>query len=150
MRKSSLIIGSIILVMIFVSNLYSSEKLHTLKVLRGWSPVAEFKVEAANTDKERARGLMFRKKLTKDRGMWFIFHEDENNPFWMKDTYISLDIIFVDNNTNIVSISENAQPMSIKPIYSQSKYRYVLEVPAGTVKKYGIKLKDRCRFQTVY
>lgn len=129
-------------------NGFGAERLHIIKILRGINQITEVRAEVANTPMERSRGLMFREELSEGRGMWFIFDTDVSGPFTMQNTYIALDMIFVDNNLEIVSISKNAAPLSKKLIYSKKPYRYVLEVPAGFTKKYDIKLKDKVRMLT--
>ncbi len=99
-------------------------------------------VELAKTPAERAQGLMNRTELPEGRGMLFIFPEDSQSPFWMKDTPISLDLIFVGADGIVVDIAEEAVPFSEELISSESPYRYVIELPAGTVQKNGIKKED--------
>lgn len=104
-----------------------------------------FAVELASTQEERGRGLMGRGSLDEDRGMLFIFENEGQHPFWMKNTLISLDIIWLDQNKKIVYIAQNAQPCgqdsctSIKP---ESPAKYVLEINAGSCAKLGISVGD--------
>lgn len=138
------LVAILIVIVTFVSVASAAdEKLHPLKISRKGKVVTQLKVEPADTPEKRMKGLMFRKTLPEGQGMWFIFDSDTLHPFWMENTYISLDIIFVDNKNKIVSISRNTQPLSRKPIFPQKPYRYVLEVPAGFAAKYGLKKGDR-------
>lgn len=98
--------------------------------------------EIAVSPEERAKGLMGRESLPKNYGMWFVFPYDVKDPFWMKDTLISLDIIFVGPDMKIVDIFENAVPESTRLIEPKSFYRYVLEVAAGFTTENGIKIGD--------
>ncbi len=101
-----------------------------------------FSVEIAETDEEKARGLMNRESLPENSGMWFIFDRPVRESFWMKDTLIPLDIIFVGEDMRIVHIKENAVPKSLEMISSSTPYMYVLEINAGKVAEQGIKEGD--------
>lgn len=93
-----------------------------------------FYVELALTSEEQSRGLMFRDHLDQDRGMLFVFQEEGIYPFWMKNTLIPLDIIWIGEDQKVVFISRNAQPcgsLSCPMIYPEEKAKYVLEVNAG-------------------
>lgn len=116
--------------------------LHTLEIVSG-SGVHVFSVELAQTDEERAKGLMFRRELPEGQGMLFDFGRDENVSMWMKNTYVPLDMIFIAANGRIVRIAENTQPMSTRIIPSGGPVRAVLEVIGGTAKKHGIAPGDR-------
>jgi uncharacterized protein len=95
-------------------------------------------VEIADTPQLRGRGLMYRKYMPKDTGMWFIFPKRTRQHFWMKNTFIKLDIIFVGDDMRVVDMIWNAQPLSEKPLRPKKRYRFVLEVPAGSAKRYHI------------
>jgi uncharacterized protein len=105
--------------------------------------VHPFSVELATNDAERARGLMFRKSLPEGQGMLFDFKHEGPVSFWMHNTYISLDMIFIAGDGRIVHIAENAKPQSDDLIPSGSPVRAVLEVIAGTAQKLGIAPGDR-------
>ncbi len=94
--------------------------------------------EVAKTPAEREKGLMNRKSLPKNWGMWFTFGGPSNSAFWMKDTYVPLDIIFVGRDMKIVHIHANARPLDLSLIASPLPYWYVLEVPAGFAKAKGL------------
>ena len=102
------------------------------------SGVHAFSVELATNDAERERGLMFRKELPEGHGMLFDFQTDQPVTFWMHNTYISLDMIFIQGDGRILRIAENAKPMSDALIPSGGPVRAVLEVIAGTARKFGI------------
>jgi hypothetical protein len=102
-----------------------------------------FAVELATTDEERARGLMFRKELPGGRGMLFDFHNEQPVAFWMRNTYISLDMIFIRADGRILRVAENTEPLSEKLVPSGGPVRAVLEVIAGTARKLGIAPGDR-------
>jgi uncharacterized protein len=102
------------------------------------SGVHAFTVELAANDAERQRGLMFRKELPEGRGMLFDFEEERPVAFWMHNTYISLDMIFIRADGHILSIAENTEPLSDRLVPSGGSVRAVLEVIAGTAHKFGI------------
>ena len=107
------------------------------------SGVHVFTVEIADTEPARERGLMFRKELPPGRGMLFDFHREQQVGFWMKNTLIPLDMIFIDGRGRIVSIAQNAKPMSEDVIRSGGQVRAVLEVIGGTARRLGIEPGDR-------
>jgi hypothetical protein len=106
------------------------------------SGVHAFSVEMATNDAERSRGLMFRKTLPEGQGMLFDFDHDQPVAFWMHNTFISLDMIFIRGDGRILRIAENAEPQSDKLIPSGAPVRAVLEVIAGTAHKLGIAAGD--------
>jgi uncharacterized membrane protein (UPF0127 family) len=107
------------------------------------SGVQVFSVEMATTEEEKETGLMFRKELADGRGMLFDFSPEQQVSMWMKNTFISLDMIFIRADGRILRIAENTEPQSTKIIPSGGLAKGVLEVIAGTAKKYGIAPGDR-------
>ena len=107
------------------------------------SGVQVFSVEMATTEEEKTTGLMYRKELPDGKGMLFDFSPEQQISMWMKNTYISLDMIFIRADGRILRIAENTEPMSTKIISSRGPARAVLEVVAGTAQKYGIRAGDR-------
>jgi uncharacterized protein len=105
--------------------------------------VHAFLVELAVTDEERARGLMYRRSVPESYGMLFDFKRDQEVTMWMHNTYVSLDMIFIQSDGRIRRISENTETESDKIIPSGGQVRAVLEVAAGTAKKLGIEPGDR-------
>lgn len=114
----------------------------TLEIVSA-SGVHAFTIELATNDAERERGLMYRKSLPQGHGMLFDFMQDQPVSFWMHNTYIPLDMIFIRGDGRIAHIAENAEPMSDKLISSVYPVRAVLEVIAGTVRELGIKAGDK-------
>ena len=102
-----------------------------------------FSVEMATTEEEKTTGLMYRKELPEGKGMLFDFTPEQEVSMWMKNTYISLDMIFIRADGRILHIAENTEPMSTKIIPSRGLAKGVLEVVAGTAQKYGIAPGDR-------
>ncbi len=102
-----------------------------------------FSVEMATTEEEKTTGLMYRKELAEGKGMLFDFTPEQEVSMWMKNTYISLDMIFIRADGRILRIAENTEPLSTKIISSRGLAKGVLEVIAGTAQKYGIQPGDR-------
>ena len=102
-----------------------------------------FTVEIARTSDEMRHGLMFREHLAPDHGMLFLYDEDQIASFWMKDTLIPLDLLFIDRSGRIVRIHERAVPLSTAIISSREPVRAVLEVNGGTARRLGIEIGDR-------
>jgi uncharacterized membrane protein (UPF0127 family) len=102
-----------------------------------------FSVELAVTPEQQAKGLMFRRQLPEGQGMLFDFQREQPASFWMKNTYISLDIIFIRSDGRIHRIAENTVPLSEALVHSGAPVRAVLEVVAGTSRKLGIAPGDR-------
>ena len=105
-----------------------------------------FTVEIAETDAQREKGLMFRKKLPEGQGMLFDFHRDQEVAMWMENTYIPLDMVFIQGDGRILRIAEQTEPLSTRIISSGGPVRAVLEVIGGTARKLGIAPGDRVAF----
>ena len=105
--------------------------------------VHPFQVEMALTPEEHERGLMFRRELPVGQGMLFDFGFDQPVAFWMKNTYVSLDMMFIRGDGRILRIAERAEPLSERNIPSGGPVRWVLEVIAGTARKFGIAAGDQ-------
>jgi len=102
-----------------------------------------FSVEIAATDEEKARGLAGRESLPENSGMWFVFAEPVQEKFWMQGMEIPLDLIFVDEDMQVVHIYPDAAPGSTELITSPSPYMYVLEINAGESEASGLKVGDK-------
>jgi uncharacterized protein len=113
------------------------------------SGVHVFSVELAVTDEERARGLMYRREVPEFYGMLFDFKSDQDIRMWMKNTYVSLDMIFIQSDGRIRRIAENTETESERIISSGGPVRAVLEVVAGTARKLGIEPGDRVASPTL-
>jgi uncharacterized membrane protein (UPF0127 family) len=101
-----------------------------------------FKVEIADDEAERQNGLMNRPSMGPDRGMLFEFEDEQERSFWMHNTYIPLDIIYIDGAGKIVSIAANATPFSETPIPSMGAAKGVLELNGGRAAALGIQPGD--------
>ncbi len=109
-------------------------------------PRQTFKAELALTPAEQEQGLMFRKELGANRGMLFVFPPFTHTPFWMKNTLIPLDMVFIGGDRRIVSIVENAEPQTTTPREAAGPYQYVLEIEGGRSKELGIQSGDKVDF----
>jgi hypothetical protein len=124
------------------AGLAQAAELQTLEIASK-SGVHAFQVEMAITPEEKERGLMFRRELPDGQGMLFDFQTDQPVAFWMKNTYIPLDMLFIRSDGRIARIAENTEPLSERNIPSGAPVRAVLEVIGGTAKKLGIAPGDR-------
>jgi len=102
-----------------------------------------FIVELTNTPAGRARGLMFRRALAANQGMLFDYGKTIDAAMWMKNTYISLDILFIAADGRIVNIARNTTPESLETIASRGPVRAALELNAGTTRRMVINAGDR-------
>ena len=105
-----------------------------------------FDVEIAADDASREKGLMFRKFLPADHGMLFEFDSEQILTFWMKDTPLSLDLVFIDAHGAVTSVAANAEPMSEAVIASGAPSNAVLELSAGMAARIGLKAGDHVSY----
>ena len=108
--------------------------------------IANIEIEVADDDAEREQGLMYRDTMAENSGMLFLMETEEPQSFWMKNTIISLDIMYVGADKRIVSIHKNCKPYSLDQITSAKPALYVVEVNAGYTSKYKIKVGDVISF----
>ncbi|WP_282092761.1 DUF192 domain-containing protein [Epibacterium ulvae] len=115
--------------------------------LRGdWGQVG-FSIELADTFEERARGLMFRESLPRGSGMLFVYEAPRNAQFWMKNTLIPLDMIFVDIHGTVQHVHENAVPGDLTAIDGGDDIYAVLEINGGLARTYGISKGSEIRHE---
>lgn len=107
------------------------------------SAVHEFKIKLAVTPEQQERGLMFVNDMPDDEGMLFLFKESGPKSFWMKNTFLPLDMIFISDDGTIEHIAANAKPLSLDPVDSESDALAVLEVNGGLCERMGIKEGDK-------
>jgi uncharacterized protein len=119
---------------------YSKPETLSIRTARG---TAHFKVEVADSFKEREQGLMCRSGLKDDYGMLFQFPNAADRAFWMKNTISALDIIYISVDGRIVSIQKNAKPLDTTPLPSNGPASGVLEIRAGLSDQLGLKPGDR-------
>jgi len=114
---------------------------------RKGNEIAAIKIEIADNNAKRVKGMMDRKSMEIDEGMFFIFPDERRQSFWMKNTHIALDLVFVNANKEIVHIAENCQPYSLKSIPSFEYAKYVVEVNAGYCKEFGVHVGNSIDFK---
>lgn len=99
---------------------------------------ATFRVEVADDDAERARGLMQRETMPRSSGMLFVYPSERPVAFWMRDTLIPLDMLFIDGSGRVVAVYPRAQPLDETPIPSGVPVQFVLEINGGQAKRLGL------------
>ncbi len=114
-------------------------------VVQTASGATQFQAEIADTAALRERGLMFRRSLDADRAMLFNFGEPRPVAMWMKDTYIPLDMLFIRKDGTVAGFATDTVPQSLDVISVEEAVLGVLEVPAGTAKRIGLKPGDKVR-----
>jgi hypothetical protein len=117
-------------------------------VIHAGGSAYKFEVEIVTTPETRAQGLMFREALAANAGMLFIYPGEQPVSFWMKNTLIPLDMLFLKADGSIAHIARNAVPHDETPIDSGAPVKAVLEVKGGTAAALGIKEGDRVEYQT--
>ena len=140
--KQAVVLALLLLLGFLAVRYYQEQSLGPVVVARfvnqNGAVSSDFKLELASTAGERHQGLMFRKEMAPDRGMLFIFPKEQINSFYMKNTYIPLDMIFVDSNLVVVGVLENV-PILNDMLRSVGKpSQYVIELNAGVSKRIGI------------
>lgn len=114
-----------------------------LSIFKNDSLIQTIDVEFAKNEMERSLGLMYRSSMDEHQGMWFIFPEEAPRSFYMRNTEISLDIIYLDKDKKVVSIAKNARPYDETSLPSEKPAMYVLEINGGLADKWGIDKGDR-------
>jgi uncharacterized membrane protein (UPF0127 family) len=107
---------------------------------------AKIDIQIANSDFDRELGLMFRKQMDENKGMLFIFPVEDKQSFWMRNTFIPLDMIFVNSSKKIVTIHWNTQTLSDQSYPSTAPAQYVLEVNGGYCSRHNINEGDKINF----
>ena len=130
----------IFLLFLFLYNnsVFAESYIKNLEIINDSGKPIQYYVEVAKTNKEQAKGLMHRLDLKKNRGMLFLFDNEKKASFWMKNTFIPLDIIFINKNGSINRIYKNTKPKSLKRIKSKGEVLAVLEINAGEANKNNI------------
>jgi len=144
--KNKLLLSGVLLLIFAGSFLFFSPQKESKVCFENYC----FDVELATNRKEKARGLMFREEMDSDKGMLFVFREDDKHSFWMENTLIPLDIIWLNRNKEIVFISKDTQPCKEETcplITPDTKARYVLEVNGGVADKKGLIIGNKAVFK---
>lgn len=113
-----------------------------LQIFRQDSTLASLTIELAETAYETETGLMYRESMNADEGMLFIFEDEQPHNFYMKNTYIPLDLFFITKDQKIATIIKNAKPLDESSLPSEVPVQYVLEVNAGAAALWNIKEGD--------
>lgn len=117
----------------------------TLTIESAGGKAHKFNVELAQSPQQIAQGLMFRRQMAADAGMLFLFERPDPAVFWMKNTYIPLDMIFIGPDGRIINIAERTIPLTETPVHAAGPTRAVLEVNGGTAARLGLKPGDKVR-----
>jgi len=124
----------------------SDTELESLIIQKSNGEKITYHIEVADTDATRRRGLMYREHMPTDQGMLLDFMGNHNVGIWMKNTYISLDLFFIDAAGKIVYIYPGATPLSTRTISTDKSVRAVLELKAGQAEAHEIQVGDRVVF----
>lgn len=111
------------------------------------SETPAFKLEVVNTPAGRSKGLMFRRTMKTNHGMVFVFPDSAPRSFYMKNTYLPLDMLFLDAQHTVVGLLENVPILNTEPRAVAAPAQYVIELNAGTSKAHGITIGSRARYQ---
>ena len=111
--------------------------------------IRQVEIEIAETDQRRTQGMMYRTSMSYDKAMLFIMEYERKQSFWMRNTKMSLDIIYVNSNMEIVTVYKHTQPYSVSPIPSFKKAKYVVETAAGFCDKFGIEEGNSIEFARI-
>ena len=130
--------------LVVASSPAAAQALEPLTIVTG-SGAHTYQVEIAKTEDEHAKGLMYRRFMPADRGMLFEFDVDEPVSFWMKNTYIALDMVFIAPDGAVTHIAENAEPLSEALVPSGGPCVGVLELNGGAAAKIGLKVGDKVK-----
>jgi len=142
LRRTSAALFFAAIILLLQAAPLAAQKLERLEIVTR-TGVHVFDVELAVTPEERSKGLMFRKEMPGTQGMLFDFEGEGPIAMWMKNTYLSLDMIFIRADGRIARIAENTVPHSEATVQSGAPVKAVLEVVAGTAKRLGIAPGDR-------
>ena len=143
-----LVIGGILLGLWFFLDSAKHAKLLSVAI-QSQNGFSDFYLEVADTEVERSKGLMFRKELDPEYGMIFVYEEESNHSFYMKNTFIALDMIFVSGDKKIVGILENVPILNEASRTVGEPSKYVIELVAGSAQKKGIKVGSEVRFDDI-
>ena len=119
----------------------------TLSIVARRGDVFEFNVELAETSEQKSRGLMFRREMADNEGMLFLHRRDRVLTMWMANTFLPLDMLFLERDGTIARIEENTIPQSRDVISSRKRVRAVLELNAGTARNLGISAGDKVVYE---
>ncbi|MEC9414434.1 MAG: DUF192 domain-containing protein [Pseudomonadota bacterium] len=130
---------------IYSKSLFAESYFDNLDIINNYKDKITYAVEVVKSQSDQEIGLMYRNRLKEKTGMLFIFKKEKKATFWMKNTYIPLDIIFIKEDGTIDSIKFNAEPLKTKKIKSKDKIAAVLEINAGEAKKFNFNINSIVR-----
>ena len=122
-------------------------ELYIIKTAR--DTIQKLDIEFAETAFERETGLMYRKSMETKQGMLFLYDQEAPRAFYMKNTYIPLDIIYFGSDSTAVSFQENAEPLDETPLPSEAPAQFILEINAGLVQEWNIEKGDKIDFAKI-
>jgi hypothetical protein len=128
----------------------SSSRTAEVVLERADAPPVRVRVEVVVEERDRRRGLQFRRYLGPRSGMLFVFEGMEVREFWMENTFIALDVLFIDDQFQVVGIVEETEPLSRDDITVDRPAQYVLEIRSGFVRTHGLAVGDQARFVGVF
>ena len=131
-----------IFLIIYSKSLFAESYFDNLDILNNYKDKITYTVEVVKSQRDQEVGLMYRKILNEKTGMLFIFKKEKKATFWMKNTYIPLDILFIKEDGTIDSIKFNTEPLKTKRIQSKGKIIAVLEINAGEAKKFNFDINS--------
>lgn len=147
MFKHPILLIGLLIVMIASVTACQAEPKVTISTKEGRT--VSFAVEIADTPSKREMGLQYRRELASDRGMIFLFPAESLQSFWMKNTPLPLDMIFINRERKIVGIVEQTVPFSLDPRSVGAPSQFVLEINGGLSKRHGIKAGNTVRFDGI-
>ncbi|MCD6109620.1 DUF192 domain-containing protein [bacterium] len=143
----SLLVGTFISLFLFTGCNFSGEKQVVFKTDKG---ISTYKVEVADTKEERMKGLMNRENLDENRGMIFIYDKEVKPAFWMKNTLIPLDMVFMDKDFKVVDYFVDVQPCKVDlctHYIPSNNAQYIVELNAGQIEKIGLTRGDIAEYK---
>jgi len=141
--------GQFLLLLTMLSGVHGCQAEPRVTIITQDGREVGFAVEIADTPSKRAMGLQYRRDLAADRGMVFLFPVESMLSFWMKNTPLPLDMIFISRDRKIVGIVEQAVPFSLDSRSVNAPSQFVLEINGGLSKRHGIQAGDTVRFDNI-
>ena len=132
----------LLFVFLYNNYLFAESYIQNLEIINDNGVPIHYNVEVVKTYEDQKTGLMHRKNLEENKGMLFLFDSEKKASFWMKNTFISLDIIFINKDGSINTIYKNTKPLSLKTLNSKGNVLAVLEINSGDTDKNSIGKKS--------
>ncbi|MRU14021.1 DUF192 domain-containing protein [Roseovarius sp. A21] len=148
-RKTKIGLTAGIVLLLSSVQVFAGECREDRAILRGDWGQAQFTIEVADDNAERSKGLMNRESMPKSAGMLFVYPRPKTVGFWMKNTLIPLDMIFMDRTGTVQHIHHQAQPGDLRPKFGGDNIQYVLEINGGLAEQMGIAPGTQLRHPTI-